>query len=134
MTYEWRNTPDAPLKLKGFNRHDAHPDYGAALPYEVIVSDVRWMVAAGANFVRGSHYPQDARLLDAADALGLLVWEEIIGWGVPVESLGSSRWLDRSEIGKLDRIPQCSKPHIFVGEADGWAGWGFGNYAMRHMR
>ena len=75
----------APLKLKGFNRHDAHPDYGAALPYEVIVSDVRWMVAAGANFVRGSHYPQDARLLDAADALGLLVWEEIIG-GVPVKA------------------------------------------------
>ena len=93
----------APLKLKGFNRHDAHPDYGAALPYEVIVGGVRWMVAAGANFVRGSHYPQDARLLDAADALGLLVWEEIIGWGVPVESLGSSRWLD-GQLSSLDAM------------------------------
>ena len=37
----------APLKLKGFNRHDAHPDY-AALPYDVMLKWTRWMVAAGA--------------------------------------------------------------------------------------
>ena len=105
----------APLKLKGFNRHDAHPDYGAALPYEVVVGDVRWMIAAGANFVRGSHYPQDARLLDAADALGLLVWEEIIGWGVPVESLGSSRWLD-GQLSSLDAMISASfnHPSVFI--------------------
>jgi beta-glucuronidase len=41
--------------------------------------------------VRGVHYPQDQRLLDAADALGLLVWEEITGWGLTSSTLSVRR-------------------------------------------
>ena len=66
-----------------------------------MAADLAWAKAAGANFVRGCHYPQDARLLDLADAMGLLVWEEVMGWGVKGESLGSKRWLD-AQLASLD--------------------------------
>ena len=70
----------APVRMFGWNRHEAHPQYGPALPAAQLEQDIRIMKAAGANFVRGSHYPQDARFLDLCDELGLMVWEESIGW------------------------------------------------------
>lgn len=69
-----------PLRLFGWNRHESHPQYGPALPQQQMVQDIQLMKSAGANFVRGSHYPQDDRFLDLCDELGMLVWEESIGW------------------------------------------------------
>ena len=69
-----------PIRLFGWNRHEAHPQYGPALPEQQLIQDIELMKAAGANFVRGSHYPQDDRFLDLCDEMGMLVWEESIGW------------------------------------------------------
>lgn len=69
-----------PVELFGWNRHESHPQFGPALPPQQMEHDVRIMQQAGANFVRGSHYPQDERFLDLCDELGMLVWEESIGW------------------------------------------------------
>ena len=41
----------------------------------------------GVNYVRGAHYPQDARLLDLCDERGILVWEEALAWGNRVDVL-----------------------------------------------
>ncbi len=41
----------APLKLKGFNRHDFHPAHGAAVPHATLLADLQWVKAAGANVV-----------------------------------------------------------------------------------
>ena len=71
----------APLKLKGYCRHEAHPQFGPALPPEQMVQDLQLMRAMGCNFIRGAHYPQDQRFLDLCDELGFLVWEEALGWG-----------------------------------------------------
>ena len=68
------------IRLQGWNRHDGHPQVGPALPITMMEQDIRLMRAAGANFVRGSHYPQDERFLDLCDEHGMLVWEESIGW------------------------------------------------------
>ncbi len=70
----------SPVRLFGWNRHEAHPQYGPALPLTQLEHDIRLMKDAGANFVRGSHYPQDARFLDLCDEMGMMVWEESIGW------------------------------------------------------
>ncbi len=70
-----------PLYLKGANRHEAHPAFGAATPEAVMMADVQNLKSLGANFVRGAHYPQASRFLDLCDENGLLVWEETLGWG-----------------------------------------------------
>lgn len=68
-------------KLLGYCRHEAHPQFGPALPLTQLVADVQLLRDLGCNFVRGSHYPQDPRFLELCDAAGLLVWEESLGWG-----------------------------------------------------
>ncbi len=70
-----------PVKLLGYCRHEAHPQFGPALPHAQLVQDLQLLRDLGCNFVRGSHYPQDPRFLDLCDELGFLVWEESLGWG-----------------------------------------------------
>lgn len=67
----------ARLRIKGTNRHQDRAGLGSALSDSQHVSDLHWIKEMGANFVRLAHYPQDPAVLDAADRLGLLVWEEI---------------------------------------------------------
>ncbi|HEX6536049.1 MAG TPA: glycoside hydrolase family 2 TIM barrel-domain containing protein [Gemmatimonadaceae bacterium] len=65
------------LRLHGTNRHQDFQGIGSALSNEQHVRDMELIKAMGANFVRLAHYPQDPAVLDAADRLGLLIWEEI---------------------------------------------------------
>ncbi len=76
-----------PLKLIGCNRHDAHPDFGYAVPSEIRLRDLLMLKQSGMNCIRGCHYPQSEELLDLCDELGILVWEESLGWGNSAECL-----------------------------------------------
>lgn len=67
---------DNPLRIKGFNRHEDHGQFGCAVPYEAMDFDLRILEDLGANAVRTSHYPNDERFLDLCDERGILVWEE----------------------------------------------------------
>ena len=71
----------APVYLKGVNRHEAHPACGAATPETLMLADLQQLRALGGNFIRGCHYPQSQRFLDLCDEMGVLVWEESLGWG-----------------------------------------------------
>ncbi|MGH2560898.1 MAG: glycoside hydrolase family 2 TIM barrel-domain containing protein, partial [Thermomicrobiales bacterium] len=64
------------VKLQGVNRHDTHPDYGYAVPYETMRRDVIQMKRHNINTVRTAHYPHDARWLDLCDRFGLYVVDE----------------------------------------------------------
>ena len=70
-----------PLYLKGANRHESHPTFGAATPEALMVQDIQNLKAMGGNFFRGCHYQQAQRFLDLCDENGVLVWEESLGWG-----------------------------------------------------
>ena len=70
-----------PLYLKGANRHESHPTFGAATPESLMVADIQNLKALGGNFFRGCHYQQAQRFLDLCDENGVLVWEESLGWG-----------------------------------------------------
>jgi beta-galactosidase len=64
------------LKLLGTNRHQDFPGLGNALPDGMHRRDVEIVKETGFNFLRTAHYPQANAVLDAADRLGLIVWEE----------------------------------------------------------
>jgi len=66
-----------PLKLIGTNRHQDYAGYGNALPDRLHIKDLEMIKEAGFNFLRLAHYPQDPLVLEAADRLGLIIWEEI---------------------------------------------------------
>lgn len=70
-----------PLYLKGVNRHESHPSFGAATPESLMLADIQRLKALGGNFIRGAHYQQSQRFLDLCDEHGVLVWEESLGWG-----------------------------------------------------
>ena len=65
------------LVLRGTNRHQDYEGLGSALSDGQHVRDLEWIKDMGANFLRLAHYPQDPAVLEAADRLGLLIWEEI---------------------------------------------------------
>lgn len=66
----------APVKLQGVNRHDSHPDLGQAVTVQHIREDVLQMKRHNINAIRTSHYPNDSRLLDICDELGMYVIDE----------------------------------------------------------
>jgi beta-glucuronidase len=84
-------------RLLGVCRHQAHPQFGCALPEAIMVADVQQLRDLGCNFVRGSHYPQDERFLDLCDEAGICVWNEAIGWQHPAEHLTDPHFLDAQQ-------------------------------------
>ena len=76
-----------PIQLIGCNRHDAHPEFGYAVPSEIRLRDLLLLKNAGMNCIRGCHYPQSEDFLDLCDRIGMLVWEESLGWGNSEASL-----------------------------------------------
>lgn len=75
----WLN--GSPVFLKGVNRHDTGADCGPATTPAQMLRDLQLLKSIGANFVRGAHYQQSPQFLDLCDALGIMVWEESLGWG-----------------------------------------------------
>jgi beta-galactosidase len=67
---------DRPLKLKGVNNHQDHAGVGAAIPDALQIWRLKQLKALGANAYRAAHNPPTPELLDACDALGLLVIDE----------------------------------------------------------
>ncbi|MDD7676314.1 MAG: glycoside hydrolase family 2 TIM barrel-domain containing protein [Eubacteriales bacterium] len=65
-----------PVKARGVNRHDSHPILGSATPYDHMLRDLYIMKAHNVNMIRTSHYPNDPRLYELCDALGLYVCDE----------------------------------------------------------
>lgn len=65
------------LKLIGTNRHQDERGYGNALQPWQHERDIQMIKDMGANFLRVSHYPQDRRVMDLCDSLGILCSVEI---------------------------------------------------------
>jgi len=112
------------LKLQGICRHEAHPEFGPALPDHVIIQDLIRLRSLGVNFVRGTHYPQDPRFLDLCDEMGMLVLEESLGWGAEESRLVDRTFGDLVEEQTVAMITNSyNHPSViiwgFLNEADG---------------
>lgn len=76
-------------QIFGLNRHELFPYVGFAMPDRVMRKDAETIRQEfNCNMVRCSHYPQTEAFLDACDELGLMVWEEVPGWGY----IGDDTW------------------------------------------
>ena len=64
------------VKAKGVNRHDSHPQLGAATPMEHMIRDLMILKANNVNFIRTSHYPNDPRFYELCDRYGFYVCDE----------------------------------------------------------
>jgi beta-glucuronidase len=104
---------EQPIRLKGFNRHESHPEFGHALPDQLIAADVQQLRDLGCNFVRGSHYPQDERFLELCDEVGICVWVEGIGWQQKAENLTDDHFM-QAQLGCLDEMVRMSQNHPSV--------------------
>ncbi|KAL2783965.1 glycosyl hydrolases family 2, TIM barrel domain-containing protein [Aspergillus keveii] len=65
-----------PIIFYGVNRHEHHPLFGRSVPYEFMRRDLTIMKQNNINAVRTSHYPNDPRMYEVADELGLYVINE----------------------------------------------------------
>jgi beta-galactosidase len=64
------------LKLKGTCNHQDHAGVGSALPDAVQYYRIRKLQEMGCNALRTTHNPPTPELLNAADELGMLVFDE----------------------------------------------------------
>lgn len=67
---------DAPVKLRGVNRHEFDPLRGRTVSPELMEADVLLMKRHHVNAVRTSHYPPHPHFLDLCDEYGLYVIDE----------------------------------------------------------
>ena len=67
---------DAPVKLKGVNRHDFSCETAATVSLENMVKDIQLMKELNVNAVRTSHYPNSPEFYLLCDVVGLYVMDE----------------------------------------------------------
>lgn len=95
------------LKLRGLDRHQMFPWVGQAMAARAQRRDARILrKELKCNIVRTSHYAQSRHFLDACDALGLLVLEEMPGW----QHIGDAAWKDLA-VDNLSRMITRDRNH-----------------------
>jgi len=100
------------VKLVGLNRHQSYPYVGYAMPKNAQVKDAYILkYELGCNVVRSSHYPPSKHFLDACDAIGLLVFNEIPGW----QHIGDEAWKEVAIQNVKEMIDRdYNHPSIFI--------------------
>lgn len=66
-----------PVKLRGVNRHDEHPDVGRAVGPKHWLEDLQLMKQANINFVRACHYQHAKGFIEMCDSIGMYVGAEV---------------------------------------------------------
>ncbi len=115
-----------PVRLLGYNRHHIHPESGYAFSDAALMRDVSLIRQTGANFVRGSHYPQCQRFLELCDETGLCVWNEGVAWQQDDTQLTDEKYI-AAQKAHLETMVRWSRNHPCV------IMWGVLNEGASHL-
>lgn len=137
-----------PVKLKGVNHHDSHPEKGWTMSDEDIMRDLLLMKQLNINTIRTSHYPPTAKFLNMCDELGFYVMLEtdleIHGFcartaGIyEYDCIDNMVWINNQEewresfVERMQRAYDRDKNHtsIFSWSTGNESGHGTNHYAM----
>ncbi|MDP0499347.1 MAG: glycoside hydrolase family 2 TIM barrel-domain containing protein [Verrucomicrobiota bacterium JB022] len=92
-----------PIKLKGANRHEHHPDTGHVVTTESMLRDIRELKRNNFNAVRTSHYPNVPEWYRLCDEYGIYVLNE-----ANLETHG----FGRGPTNAMNHAPQWREAHI----------------------
>ena len=91
------------LLLRGTHLHEGAAGVGSALTNEQHWADMRQIKDIGANFLRLGHYSHDPSVYDAANELGILLWDEV-PWNRG--GVGGSVWRENTKNHLRELIAQ----------------------------
>ena len=117
-----------PLKMRGVNRHEMHPDRGYSIIEEDMVKDLTLMKQFNVNSVRNSHYPNQELWYDLCDEYGIYVMDEAnieshgMGYN-PATSLGNNPDWTTAHLERFTRMVQSHRNHSSI------IAWSYGNEA-----
>ena len=113
--------------IRGVNRHDHSPENGKAVTPDEMWADLLAMKRHNINAVRCSHYPNDPRLLDMCDELGLYVIDEA---NAESHAHNTSLWRDSrfhsSWLARVSRMVERDRNHpsVIIWSLGNEAGYG----------
>ena len=113
--------------IRGVNRHDHSPVNGKAVTTDEMRADLVAMKRHNVNAVRCAHYPNDPRLLDMCDELGMYVFDEA---NAESHGFNTSLWRDSrfhaSWVSRVSRMVERDRNHpsVIVWSLGNEAGYG----------
>ena len=122
-----------PVKLKGVNRHDFHPEYGQAVPLDWMRDDLFLMKQHNVNCVRTSHYPNDPRFVALCSYYGFYVVDETDhechGMRPDLDALSKDPLWEDTYVDRIERLVERDKNNacVFMWSLGNESGYG-GNH------
>jgi beta-galactosidase len=114
-----------PVKFTGVNRHEFHPEYGHAVPKDIIREDILLCLKNNITAIRTAHYPNIPAFYEMCDELGVLVMCEC-----NLETHGLAFWLPKSNKNWTKQVVYRAKNMVnsFKNHAS-IVSWSLGNEA-----
>jgi len=127
-----------PIKFKGVNRHDSHPELGHTTPLYHMRNDLLIMKRHNINAVRTSHYPNDPRFLELCDELGFYVIDEAdlechgAGPAGNMDMISRDPRFEKAYLDRMQRMVERDKNHpsVFMWSLGNESGFGENHIKM----
>jgi len=109
--------------LTGVNRHEDHPETGNSIPKRIMHDDLNIMKEANINCLRICRYPNDEGILDLADEMGFLVFQDFPIQGFTEKEFKDPKYLINAqkqswEMIHRDKNHTCVVGWIHMAECD----------------